>query len=440
MNNTTPINKKIVDQKISESGIAQVGKAAIRELVTLVNSIEAETGEKYIRMEMGVPGLPSPKIGIEAEIEAIKNGATAKYPLLEGIPEIKKETSKFAKNFLGIDINPAGIYPTTGSLQGSLACFITIDRMFADRDTTLFLDPGFPLHKQQISVIRQKVESFDVYDYRGEKLRAKLDEVLSKGNIHSILYSNPNNPSWICFTDNELKIIGEMADKYNVVIIEDLAYFSMDFRNDISKPGVPPYQASVANYTDNYIILFSASKLFSYPGPRLGLMMISNKLQTLKVPELKNSFNSDVFGYCMLFGVLYPLSAGASNSAQYGIAAILEAVNKGKYSIREDVIEYGKRAHIVKKLFIKYGFHIVYDKDEDKDIADGFYFTIAYPSFEGVDLVKELLYYGISAISLLTTRSTRTEGLRACVSFTLREQFPTLEERLKRFQEDHLVN
>ena len=228
-----------------------------------------------------------------------------------------------------------------------------------------------------------------------------------------------------------------LANKYNVIIIEDLAYFSMDFRNDISTPGEPPYQATVAKYTDNYVILFSASKLFSYPGPRLGLMMISNKLQTLKVPELKNSFNSDVFSYCMLFGVLYPLSAGASNSAQYGIAAILKAVNDGKYNIREDVIEYGKRAKIVKQLFTQYGFNIVYDKDEDQPIADGFYFTISYPGFRGVDLVEELLYYGISAISLVTTRSERTEGLRACVSFTSREQFPILEERLKQFQNAH---
>lgn len=437
INTDTPINFEIVQNKIKESGLEQVGKASIRELVTLVNNIEAASGEKYIRMEMGVPGLKTPQIGIDAEIQAIKNGATSAYPLLEGIPQIKEETSHFAKNFLNIDINPKGIYPTTGSLQGSLACFITIDRMFADRDTTLFIDPGFPLHKQQITMIKQKVESFDVYDYRGEKLRDKLESYFKKGNIHSVLYSNPNNPSWICFTENELKIIGELATKYNVIIIEDLAYFSMDFRNDISKPGVPPYQATVANYTDNYVILFSASKLFSYPGPRLGLMMISNKLQTLKVPELKNHFNSDVFGYCMLFGVLYPLSAGASNSAQYGIAAILKAINNGEYNIRQDVIEYGRRAKVVKELFIKYGFNIVYDKDEDKPIADGFYFTISYHGFDGVDLVEELLYYGISAISLLTTRSLRTEGLRACVSFTLPEQFPVLENRLKKFRENH---
>ena len=93
----------------------------------------------------------------------------------------------------------------------------------------------------------------------------------------------------------------------------------------------------------------------------------------------------------------------------------------------------------MKKLFNDYGFHIVYDKDEDKPLADGFYFTIAYPGFSGADLIEELVYYGISAISLAITGSERLEGLRACVSLVSREQFPDLEERLKRFKADHPV-
>jgi hypothetical protein len=38
---------------------------------------------------------------------------------------------------------------------------------------------------------------------------------------------------------------------------------------------------------------------------------------------------------------------------------------------------------------------------------------------------------------LAITGSTRTEGIRACVSLVQREQFPALEERLKRFNKDH---
>jgi len=109
--------------------------------------------------------------------------------------------------------------------------------MYEKQDTILFLDPGFPVHKQQLKVLGQKFETFDVYDFRGDKLKAKIESYLSKGNIAALLYSNPNNPSWICFTEKELKIIAELADKYNVVVLEDLAYVAMDFRKDLYHPG-----------------------------------------------------------------------------------------------------------------------------------------------------------------------------------------------------------
>jgi hypothetical protein len=82
----------------------------------------------------------------------------------------------------------------------------------------------------------------------------------------------------------------------------------------------------------------------------------------------------------------------------------------------------------------------VYDTDVDRPIADGFYFTFSYPGFNAEDLLNELIYYGISAISLLITGSERKEGIRACTSLVQREQFPDLEDRLKKFHEDHPVN
>ena len=69
-------------------------------------------------------------------------------------------------------------------------------------------------------------------------------------------------------------------------------------------------------------------------------------------------------------------------------------------------------------------------------IADGFYFTIAYPGMTGGELMEELIYYGVSAISLSTTGSNQ-EGLRACTSFIKPHQYALLEERLKLFKENH---
>jgi len=116
---------------------------------------------------------------------------------------------------------------------------------------------------------------------------------------------------------------------------------------------------------------------------------------------------------------------------------ILKGCNDGTYNYIEDVKEYGEKAAIMKKMFLDNGFEIVYDKDGDKPLADGFYFTVAYPGMTSDELLHEFLYYGVSAISLSTCGSERNEGLRACVSLTPRRQFPILEERLKLFKENH---
>lgn len=430
-----PFNKKVIDEKIRELRIPDTGKASIREIVALVNLVEEATGDKYIRMEMGVPGLPPCQIGVDAEIEALRKGVAAIYPMVDGIKPLKSEGAKFVKNFLDIDVAPAGCIPTVGSMQGTYAAFMAAGNAVKGKDTALFIDPGFPVQKQQMLVLGQKFETFDVFNFRGKKLRAKLEAFLSKGNICSIVYSNPNNPAWICFTEEELQIIGELANKYDVIVMEDLAYFGMDFRKDLSKPGEPPFQPTVAKYTGNYILFISSSKIFSYAGQRCGLMVISDQLFHRDYPNLQERFNGTDFGSTITLRLLYSFSSGTSHSAQWALTAMLKAANEGKFNFVEGVKEYGEKAKVMKRLFTENGFKIVYEKDIDQPIADGFYFTLSYPGMTGNELVANLLYYGISAIALDNTGSNE-EGIRACVSFVRRDQFDDLEKRVRLFNKD----
>lgn len=435
----TPINAEIVNEIIGQSNLPSLGRANIRDLVRLVNQIEKATGEKFVRMEMGVPGLSPSRIGLDAEIEALNQGVASGYPMIEGVEELKNEASRFIKMFMNLDIGPEYCIPTVGSMQASMAAFMTAGRADIKKDTVLLIDPGFPVHKQQLKILGLKYECFDVYQFRGEKLREKLESFFKAGNISSVIYSNPNNPSWICFSEKELEIIGELANKYDVIILEDLAYFGMDFRKDLSVPGQPPYQVSVANYTSNYILLFSSSKVFSYAGQRTGLIIISGDLFDRDYAGLTRFYSSEKFGYALVYGSLYSLSAGTNHSSQYGLAAMLRASSDGEYDFVENVREYGERAAIMKGIFKEYGFRIVYDMDEDLPVGDGFYFTVSYPGFIGGELLEKLLYYGISAISLEITGSSRKEGLRACVSQVSREQMPVLEERLKSFHRHYNI-
>lgn len=278
--------------------------------------------------------------------------------------------------------------------------------------------------------------TFDIYEFRGRKLEAKLREYLDKGNIAGIIYSNPNNPSWVCLTPEELEIIGRLATEYDTIVLEDLAYFAMDFRKDLSHPGEAPFQPTVAKYTDNYIFMISSSKLFSYAGQRLGLLCISDKLVNREYDHLKERYGAGRLGYTITYKLIYTLSSGTAHSPQYAVAAIMKAANEGTLNILTEVKEYGLRAAAMKKIYTDAGFKVVYDKDGEADVADGFYFTIMYPGMSGAQLAHELLYYGISSITLKGCGSNR-EGLRACVSQVGMDKMDALRDRVERFRKDH---
>jgi len=428
------IEKELVDSLFAQFGESDINRLSIREVGKLVAMIEQQSGQEFIHMEMGVPGLPANAIGVAAEKEALELGLANLYPNIEGIPFAKSEIARFIKLFMNVDVTPLNCIPTVGAMQGSFGALLAAGRTNTEKPYTLFIDPGFPVNKSQLQLLGLPFKSFDILNFRGEKLREKLESYLSEGNICTITYSSPNNPAWISLNDSELQIIGELATKYDVIVVEDLAYFGMDFRNDYGKPGIPPFQPTVARYTENYILLLSASKIFSYAGQRIGMMIISEKLRTRHYPNLKNYFTGDALGHFIPYGVLYATTAGTSHTAQYALASMLKAVNDGEIDFVAELQPYAEKAHLMKEIFLKHGFYIVY-KEEDGNLSDGFYFTIAYPGLTSAELMKEFLYYGISAISLAITGSENPNGLRACVSFVRLNQMVLLEDRLKTFVE-----
>ena len=432
----TPIKREVVDGLIQKFGIQDFAKATIREVKQVAATAEKESGVEFIKMEMGIPGLPAAQVGVDAQIQALKDGIAHSYPDIQGYPELKRQASRFVKAFINVDIQPEGCVPVTGSMQGTFASFLTCSQADRQKDTVLFIDPGFPVQKMQLQVQGVKYETFDVYDFRGEKLGPKLESYLKSGNICAIVYSNPNNPSWVCLTEQELQTIGKLATQYDCIIMEDLAYFAMDFRQDLSVPFQPPYQPTVARYTDNYMLLISGSKAFSYAGERIGVVCISDKLFHRHYDDLAQRYEGLPFGLVFSTRMLYALSSGTSHSAQYALAAMFRAACDGDYNFRAEVKVYGDRAHRLKEIFLRHGFHIVYDRDGDQPVADGFYFTIGYRGMTSGQLARELMYYGVSAICLVTTGSHQ-EGLRVCTSFIEAHQYQQLDERMAIFAENN---
>lgn len=433
-------SEELVAQAVQQLHIADLSRATIGEVLLVAQYLEKATGIPFIRMDQGSPGLPVNHYGVEAEKAALDRGVGAQYPAADGIPELKREASRFVKAFLDVDVSARSCVPTVGSVAGSFGSFIACTQRIPGKDKVLFIDPGFPIQKSQLRVIGADWKEFDIYEYRGAALREKLEEMLSEGDVAAMIYSNPNNPAWICLEEEELAIIGSLATKYDVVVLEDLAYFCMDYRTDLGHPFQPPYAPTVARYTDNYILMLSSSKIFSYAGQRMAMICISDSLFERQFPALAERYkDAGVFGQTLIASILYMITSGCTASTQYAYAEMLRLSTEGALNFVEDTREYSVRAEKMKKIFTDNGFHIVYDSDVTQEVGDGFFFTIGYGDMTGGELLTELLYYGVSSISLSTTGSLQ-QGVRACTSRMKDELYEVLQERMKAFAEDHPIN
>ena len=169
----------------------------------------------------------------------------------------------------------------------------------------------------------------------------------------------------------------------------------------------------------------------------MALVAISDKLFNRHYPALAERYHdSGVFGPTMIASILYMITSGCTATTQYGYAEMLRLSCEGKINFVEDTREYERRAAKMKKIFTDNGFHVVYDHDVTQQVGDGFFFTIGYKDMSGGELLKELLFYGVSCISLSTTGSLQN-GVRGCTSRMRDELYPVMEERMKQFDLDH---
>lgn len=431
---------RLVAEACSACNVSDLSHATIGEILLAAQYLENKTGIPFVRMDQGSPGLPVNRYGVEAEKKALDSGICSQYPAAEGLKGLKEAASHFVKAFIDVDIDPRGCVPTTGSVEGTFAAFIACTQRIPGKNKVLFIDPGFPIQKSQLRILGIEWRNFDIYSWRGAaRLRSRLEEELASGDIAAIIYSNPDNPAWICLEEEELEVIGELATRYDAVVLEDLAYFCMDYRKELGRPFEPPYLPTVARYTDNYILLLSASKIFSYAGQRIAMMCISDGLFNRRYPALAERYHdSGVFGVTLTASILYMITSGCTYSTQFGYMEMLNLSCEGVIDFVGDTREYAARTRRIKEIMLRHGFHVVYDKDFTQPVGDGFFFTVGYEGLSGDELVVELMHYGVSCISLSTTGSLQ-QGVRGCSSRMREELYPLLEERMAEFEKDHPV-
>ena len=148
-----PIDRSVLDSALERMDIADIAQATIRQSGDIARVMETQTGMEFLHLEMGVPGLPPEKAGVEAECRALQSGVASQYPNMFGIPELKQQTSRFIRAFLDVGVAPQGCIPTVGSMQGSFTAFLLCSQLAPGKDTILFIDPGFPVQRNQVQIL-----------------------------------------------------------------------------------------------------------------------------------------------------------------------------------------------------------------------------------------------------------------------------------------------
>ena len=430
-NNTIlPLDADFLKKCLSDWEI-DLQHVSIRELNRLVDELSGHFRVAFLRFEFGVPGLNPYKIGPDEEIRTLQDNPRipATYPPFDGIPRLKEAAAEFVKKFLDIDIPPKSCVPTVGAMHSGFICQAIAGRKQPEADIILYLDPGFPVNKLQTKFLGLQEKSIDLYNYRGDLLIEKIEELFSTGRVGGLLWSSPNNPTWVCLKKTELEGIGKLLTEYDVIGIEDAAYLGMDYREDYSVPGEPPFIPTIANYSNNYFLIISSSKIFSYAGQRIAITVISPNLMERRYTNLRQYFDTERVGHAFVHGGIYPTTAGVPQTPQHALAALFEASSRGDYNFLEEVKVYSRKAEKMKEIFLTNGFDLVYYEDMGEPISNGFYFTVTRPGMTGDELLFKMLRYGMAGIPLSTTGSTK-EGIRICVSLIRETQFEDLNKRL----------
>jgi len=148
-----PISMMQYSDVLRKMDIEDISKASIRQCQAASFAIEELTGEPFVHLEMGIPGINAHDIGVAAQKKALDMGKAKTYPNIGGIRPMKEEASRFVKAFVDIDVSPRSIIPTVGSMNASFNLVLECSQLNPEKDTILYLCPGFSAHGRQPDVL-----------------------------------------------------------------------------------------------------------------------------------------------------------------------------------------------------------------------------------------------------------------------------------------------
>ena len=228
----------------------------------------AQEGKKIYHLNIGQPDLKTP----EAYFDAIRNfdPGTLAYEASPGMPVLIEAIRKYYGK-IGVDLEPNDILITTG---GSEALLLTCLSILDPYTEVIVPEPYYPNYTTFVHAAGGRIRALPTRPEEGYRYanRKRIESLITK-NTRAIMITNPGNPTGVVLTQEEMRMIADVAKEHNLFLICDEVY--REFCYD-DKFGVP-CMGRFDDIDDNLVIIDSVSKRFSACGARVGCVVTKNK-------------------------------------------------------------------------------------------------------------------------------------------------------------------
>ena len=225
-------------------------------------------GKKIYHLNIGQPDLPTPP----AYYEAIHKFAdrTLAYEASPGMPVMIEAVKNYYKQ-LNVDLEDNDILITTG---GSEALLLTLLSILDPYTEVIIPEPYYPNYTTFVNAAGGFIRALPTNPWEGYRYadRERIESLITP-NTRAILITNPGNPTGVVLTQEEMRMIADIAKKHGLFLICDEVY--REFCYD-DKFGVPT-MAHFRDIDENLVLIDSVSKRFSACGARVGCVVTRNK-------------------------------------------------------------------------------------------------------------------------------------------------------------------
>ena len=281
-----------------------------------------KNGKQIYHLNIGQPDIETPKEYYEAVRSFCEK--TVAYAESPGKPElIQAIRDYYAK--IGVDLEPEDVLITTG---GSEALLFTCLSILDPYTEVIIPEPYYPNYTTFVHAAGGVIRALHTGPEEGYRYadRKRIEKLITP-NTRAIMVTNPGNPTGVVLTEEEMRMIADIAREHDLYLISDEVY--REFCYD-DKFGIPT-MGRFRDIDDNLVIVDSVSKRFSACGARVGCVITKNK-------ELQQA----ILKFCQSrLSVATVDQVGAA--ALYSVDSSFFTVCKEEYRKRRDAVVSGLR-------------------------------------------------------------------------------------------------